>query len=90
MTYRPVTVSAREVRQVARARAAFRELRGPGEEAARAQAIASLPTVAWKGRTLYTIQCSGETGRGPHLRHVPESLLWALVDLQAHRCPFHA
>lgn len=55
----------------------------------RASEIAALPTVEWKGRTLRTIRCHGETGRGPHDVHVPESLLWSLLDLQTYRCVFH-
>lgn len=73
-----------------RARLAF--LEGCGEAAAdrRAREIASLPLVVWKGRTLRTLRCNGETGRGPHDVNVPEQHLWALIDLRAFRCPYHA
>lgn len=53
----------------------------------RARDIDALPTVEWKGRTLYTLKCDGPW---PHLVHVPEHQLWHLIDLRAFRCPFHA
>lgn len=62
----------------------------PGRVAQRQREIAALPTVEWKGRTLYTIRCTGTTGKGPHVLNVPEALLWALIDLRAFRCPYHA
>ena len=42
------------------------------DEQAREAEIARLPTVIWRGRTLYTLRCRGEgPGRGPHLVNVP-------------------
>lgn len=55
----------------------------------RAAQIRRLPTVNWKGRTLYTIWCNGDYGKGPHLMNVPESLLWNLIHIEAHKCAFH-
>lgn len=76
-------------RQAATAKAAFLELRGPGDAADRAAQIAALPTVDWKGRTLWTLRCHGTTGKGPHDVHVPEAVLWALIDFRAYCCPYH-
>jgi hypothetical protein len=78
-----------QARQIARARAAFLMLRSPQDEARRVADIAALPTVAWKGRTLYTLRCEAGFGRGPHDQHVPESLLWGLIDFSHWHCPFH-
>lgn len=76
----------------------FMEVRGMGATlielmdayAERRAFIASLPTVNWKGRTLYTLRCNGTTGRGPHDVNVPPSLLWCLIEPRAYRCQFHA
>lgn len=76
-------------RQDQRARDAFVELRGAADAAGRAAQIAALPTVIWKGRTLRTIRCHGTTGKGPHDVHVPDAVLWALIDLRAYCCPYH-
>ena len=77
-----------EERYLRHAREAFRLFR-PGEEEKRAAEIAALPQVEWKGHLLRSIRCDADTGRGPHVQHVPESLLWALFDLGYYRCPFH-
>lgn len=77
------------VRQCASARDAFREERGADGEATRALEIARLPIVEWKGRTLRTVRCRGLSGKGPHDVNVPEMLLWALISLDAYRCPYH-
>lgn len=74
----------------ARLRAYFREVRGEVGERRREAEIAALPQVVWKGRTLYTLQCQAETGRGPHLVNLPELWLWALIDLRRFRCPYHS
>ena len=71
-------------------RAAYLDIAGPERTEERAAEIASLPTVEWRGRILRTIRCTGTTGRGPHDMHVPESLLWSLIDLGRYRCPYHA
>ena len=78
-----------EDRQTATARRAFSESRTPAEVKCREQEIAALPDVEWRGRRLQTIQCKGETGKGPHSVNVPESLLWALIDVRQYRCAFH-
>lgn len=78
------------VARAARAKSAFAELRTEAEVEARAAEIAALPTVAWKGRTLYVLRCRGLSGKGPHDTNVPEGLLWSLLDFRAFRCPFHA
>lgn len=73
-----------------RAKAAFVEWRGEADAAHRQAAIAALPIVEWKGKTLRTLRCQGETGRGPHDVNLPEQHLWALIDLRMFRCPYHA
>lgn len=55
----------------------------------RAREISQLPTVVWRGRTLYTIRCQGDFGKGPHDLNVPASLLWSLRSLQFFLCPYH-
>jgi hypothetical protein len=67
----------------------FREAYGAEDEARRALEIAKLPVVLWKGRTLHTIRCHGDYGKGPHDLHVPEALLWNLIDLGSYRCVYH-
>lgn len=76
-------------RQTARARAAFLAWRGTEGDAERAAAIAALPTVVWRGHTLYSLTCCAEYGKGPHVVNVPEAVLWALIDLRMFRCPWH-
>ena len=78
------------IQQAARARSAFVAARGAEAEAARLAEIEGLAVVAWKGRTLRTIRCTGTSGRGPHDVHVPEALLWSLMDLARYRCVYHA
>lgn len=56
----------------------------------RQQEIDALPTMTWKGRTLYTIRCCGVSGKGQHAVNVPELLLWSLIDLRRYFCPYHA
>jgi hypothetical protein len=75
--------------RAARARAAFVELRGEAEAARRAAEIQQLPIVQWRGRTLYTLRCRADFGRGPHDVNVPEHVPWSLIDLRAFRCPYH-
>jgi hypothetical protein len=84
------SVAQHDDRRVATVRASYLEIAGPERAAERAAEIASLPTVEWRGRTLRTIRCTGTRGRGPHDMHVPESLLWSLIDLGRYRCPYHA
>ena len=71
-----------------KARAAFAQY-GTRDIAERQAQIDALPVVEWKGRRLRTIRCHGTTGKGPHDVHVPEAVLWALIDLRAFRCPYH-
>jgi len=71
------------------ARALFASLRSPVEVEAREAFIAGLPLVYWKGKPLRTLRCNGTTGRGPHDRQVPESLLWSLIDPRRYHCPYH-
>jgi hypothetical protein len=75
--------------QTQRTRLAYREMCGEASEQQRAAEIEVLPVVEWKGRTLRTLRCRGSSGRGPHDVHVPEALLWSLIDLRAYRCPYH-
>lgn len=51
--------------------------------------IAALPTVQWKGRTLYTLRCCGVSGKGPHDVNVPLALAWSLLSLTRFFCPYH-
>lgn len=78
-----------EAERTARCRANFVQFRSEAEAVERGAEIAALPLVAWKGKTLRTIWCSGTTGRGPHALHVPEALLWELIGLSRYRCAFH-
>jgi hypothetical protein len=82
--------AAHPEKKAARAREAFIEVRGNAEALARGIAIEALPTVQWKGRTLYVIRCHGLSGKGPHDTNVPESVLWSVIDFRAFRCPYHA
>lgn len=90
MALRSTTVGNHLQARAARARAAFREIRGVDDEARRASEIAALSTVTWRGQTLYRFRCNGTTGKGPHDINVPEALLWAVIELDAFRCPYHA
>lgn len=86
----PAVRGLHPVAQTARAKAAYVAYRGIVAATARGEAISRLPVVEWKGRPLYTICCTGLRGKGPHEVNVPESLLWALIDLEHFLCPFHA
>lgn len=79
----------RDAVSAARCRAFFRDSRGEADEQQRANQIAALPVVTWKGRTLHTLRCHGETGKGPHDVNVAEWMCWALIDLRAFRCVYH-
>lgn len=83
------SVPLHEDRIVRDTRRQFLEFLGPDEEARRVSEIEALPTVEWKGRTLRTIRCHGTRGKGPHDMNVPESVLWALMSLQAFCCAYH-
>jgi hypothetical protein len=76
-------------RQLQTAREAFVEYAGLEAVAGRQAEIEALPAVQWKGRTLRTVTCAGDYGRGPHQVHLPEQVLWALLSLSHFRCPFH-
>ena len=76
-------------KQTERARGQFREFYGTQREAIRAAEIDAFPSVEWKGKRLRTFRCHGIRGKGPHAVNVPESLLWALIDLRMWCCPFH-
>jgi len=76
-------------RRLAYTRAAFVQLRGEADALTRAQEIAALPLVLWKGRELRTLRCHGTTGKGPHDTNVPESLLWSLIGLHGFCCVYH-
>jgi len=70
--------------------AAAQEFLGPVGAARREAEIAALPTVVWKGRLLYTLQCQGVSGRGPHAYNVPLAYVWHLIGLDHFYCPYHA
>lgn len=80
----------REINALARAKALFIDVMGEGRVAHRQAEIDALPTVVWKGKTLHTIRCHGDFGKGPHDMNVPESLLWNLIWLPSYRCVYHA
>jgi hypothetical protein len=63
---------------------------GPARTAARQREIDALPTVPWKGRTLYTLRCHGTSGKGPHDVNVPLAMLWHLINLRRFFCVYHA
>ena len=73
----------------ARAQTAFVDAYGDEAACQRQAQINTLPAVEWKGKALRTIQCRGDYGKGPHGQHVPEYLLWSLIDVQYWLCPFH-
>lgn len=81
--------SPHQAARARRARVAYREYLGGEAERQRAEQIAALPTVRWKGRRLKTIRCHGTTGKGPHDCNVPEGLLWALISLSGFHCAYH-
>jgi len=63
---------------------------GPERTAAREREIAAIPTVEWKGRTLYTIRCNGTSGKGPHDVNLPLAMVWHLRNLRRFYCVYHA
>jgi hypothetical protein len=63
---------------------------GPFRTARRYAEIEALPTVEWKGRTLYTLRCNGTSGKGPHDVNVPLALVWHLMSLRRFFCVYHA
>jgi len=90
------TVPRYEDHRLRTCREQFEAMRSPEQVAEREAYIASLPAVEWRGprgdkppRILRTLRCHGETGRGPHDVHVPESLLWALIDPTRYHCVYH-
>lgn len=87
--YRGRTNKPNAERAADTALAAFIEMRGLIEAFQRFDQMRALPQVEWKGKTLYTIRCHGTRGKGPHTVHVPESVLWSLIDIRAFRCPYH-
>jgi hypothetical protein len=67
-----------------------RRFLGPCGTARREREIAMLPTVNWKGRTLYTLRCKGTSGNGNHDVNVPIALVWHLIDIERFFCVYHA
>ena len=82
--------SSHEQRILRESREFFRRVFGEKCEKRRAEEIAALTIVNWKGRRLRAIRCHGVRGKGPHDMNVPESVLWNLVDLDRFMCAFHA
>lgn len=72
-----------------RAHAAFVAVYGIEAATERQRQIEALPLITWKGKALRTIHCCGDYGKGPHAQHVPEHLLWSLIDVRYWLCPFH-
>ena len=83
------TIPRHEDRILRDVKANFLALRGGKDYARRVAEIEALATVEWRGRTLFTIRCHGDYGKGPHDVNVPESLLWNLIGVDHYRCPFH-
>ena len=67
-----------------------RDFLGPELTARREAEIAALPTITWRGRTLYTLRCNGTSGKGPHDLHVPLLMVWHLIHLSRFFCVYHA
>lgn len=63
---------------------------GQDRTVAREAEIAALPTVEWKGRTLYTLRCCGTSGKGSHDVNVPLMMVWHLISLKRFFCVYHA
>jgi hypothetical protein len=76
-------------RQRLSAMTAFMEIRTEAEAVQRQAEIDALPAVEWKGKPLRSLRCNGISGKGPHVCNVPESMLWALIDLRSYLCPHH-
>lgn len=55
----------------------------------RAREIRALPSREWKGQRLRTARCWGTRGKGQHVVHLPESLLWSLIAIEGYCCPYH-
>jgi hypothetical protein len=90
MSHHGKTVIARhEDRIVSQMRAHVRAVYGDDGLARRERAILALPAVEWKGRTLYTIRCHGDYGKGPHDVNLPLSVLLNLIGLDRFRCVYH-
>ena len=94
---RKPSVSQHEDAACQRARDDYIEVWGETRAKLRAVEIAALPTVEWRGRTgnkpprtLYTLRCHADFGRGPHDMNLPESVLWNLMKLDRYRCPRHS
>ena len=68
---------------------AFRDFRGVEDAVSRAWEIAQLPTKIWHGTRVYAITCRAEFGKGPHEVYLTPMVLWCLIDLRRHRCPYH-
>ena len=67
-----------------------RSFLGPDLSAHRQTQIDALPSVDWKGRTLYTLRCLGTSGKGPHDVNVPLAMVWHLVTPDRFYCVYHA
>lgn len=85
-----LTRGLHDAAQTARAREAFAAFRGGLAALERLGQIDDLPRKPWGGRLVYQVRCRGVSGRGPHDLWVPEAVLWAVLDLERFRCPYHA
>ena len=72
-----------------RAKVSFIALRGIEDAVCRAHEIARLPTKVWHGTRVYAITCRADFGKGPHEVYLTPAVLWHLIDLRMHRCPYH-
>ena len=90
MSHHGKTVVAKhEDRIVSQMRVWFAGCFGAAGVLRREREIAALPLVEWKGRSLRSIQCHGDYGKGPHVVNLPESVLWNLIGLDNYRCVYH-
>jgi hypothetical protein len=90
MSERGRSVGLHPAAQTKRARVSARLLMGQAWWVRRRAEIVALPTVNWKGQTLYTIRCNGVSGRGPHVVHVTEGRMWHLLSIRDYLCVYHA
>lgn len=83
-------VGSHPTTRMVRAKREFLAVAGVDAAIRRAHDISRRPSKVWKGTRVWQIQCTGTSGRGPHVQFVPAVILWVLIDPRLFRCPFHA